>query len=189
MRKGTGGEDGYSGFCVRDPESGATGRTELHGILELHGIERVVVIGLALDVCVKETALDARRLGYTTAVVTYVSRRSRLVQSRPRLAFCLEAGGGVVGRCVWKDGVRDYTFEPETARLRARRALELVPDSWFQLPGPESRQLKQCERLVTPLGNWAEAALTLAHKHDTEVRIQALALNPFVPLIGLWFSF
>ena len=32
-------------------------------------IERVVIVGLATDYCVKETALDARRLGFATVVV------------------------------------------------------------------------------------------------------------------------
>ena len=65
IRKGTGGEDGYSGFTVRDPESGETGPTRLEQVLRDRGIERVVVIGLAADFCVKETALDAVQPGDT----------------------------------------------------------------------------------------------------------------------------
>jgi nicotinamidase/pyrazinamidase len=37
--------------------------------LREHGVERVVVVGLATDYCVKETALDAIRLGYGITVV------------------------------------------------------------------------------------------------------------------------
>jgi nicotinamidase/pyrazinamidase len=59
VRKGSNGEDGYSGFTMRDPETGEETPTKLRGLLEEHGIERVVVVGLALDVCVKATALDA----------------------------------------------------------------------------------------------------------------------------------
>ncbi len=70
VRKGTAGEDGYSGFTMRDPRSGATVPTELEGLLRERGIERVVVAGLATDVCVKETALDAARLGFATTVLT-----------------------------------------------------------------------------------------------------------------------
>ena len=33
-------------------------------------IERVVVVGLATDYCVKATALDAARLGYATSVLS-----------------------------------------------------------------------------------------------------------------------
>ncbi|MBW3547888.1 MAG: isochorismatase family protein, partial [Actinobacteria bacterium] len=40
------------------------------GLLRERGIERVVVAGLATDVCVKETALDAARLGFATTVLT-----------------------------------------------------------------------------------------------------------------------
>lgn len=69
VRKGAHGEDGYSGFTMRDPVSGETIPTELEGILREAGVERVVVVGLATDYCVKATALDGRRLGFETAVV------------------------------------------------------------------------------------------------------------------------
>src|SRR5436190_13951452 len=55
--KGTDGEDGYSGFTVRDPRSGERGSTGLEDLLRRHGVERVVILGLATDYCVKETAL------------------------------------------------------------------------------------------------------------------------------------
>lgn len=62
IRKGSNGEDGYSGFSMRDPSSGAETST---GLLEILGdTQSVVVTGLALDYCVKETALDARRHGF-----------------------------------------------------------------------------------------------------------------------------
>ena len=64
VRKGSHGEDGYSGFMMRDPKTGEETPTELDGILKDHGVERVVVVGLAQDVCVKETALDAAERGY-----------------------------------------------------------------------------------------------------------------------------
>ncbi len=69
VRKGTGGEDGYSAFSVRDPESGEVAATALDGILEERGIERVVIAGLATDYCVKETALDARSRGLRATVL------------------------------------------------------------------------------------------------------------------------
>jgi nicotinamidase/pyrazinamidase len=69
VRKGTGGEDGYSGFSVRDPVSGETGATGLEGKLRGRGIERVVVVGIATDYCVKETSLDAVRLGFEVRVL------------------------------------------------------------------------------------------------------------------------
>ena len=70
IRKGANGEDGYSGFTMRDPETGATTPTELEGILRAAGVEHVTVIGLATDYCVKATALDAARLGFRTTVLT-----------------------------------------------------------------------------------------------------------------------
>ncbi len=57
VKKGVGGEDGYSAFHVRDPETGEVTSTGLRERLE--DIEQVVVVGLALDYCVKETAIDA----------------------------------------------------------------------------------------------------------------------------------
>ena len=69
VRKGSNGEDGYSGFTMRDPVTGQTIPTELEGILRDKGIEAVVVCGLATDYCVKATALDAARLGFETAVL------------------------------------------------------------------------------------------------------------------------
>ncbi|MEX0825562.1 MAG: isochorismatase family protein [Acidimicrobiia bacterium] len=67
IRKGTKGEDGYSGFTVRNPENPEEiESTGLHALLSDRGIDRVVVIGVATDYCVKETALDAIRLGYET---------------------------------------------------------------------------------------------------------------------------
>jgi nicotinamidase/pyrazinamidase len=69
VRKGVGGEDGYSGFTMRDPRTGATVPTELDGLLRGRGVRRVVVGGLATDYCVKATVLDALALGYETDVL------------------------------------------------------------------------------------------------------------------------
>jgi nicotinamidase/pyrazinamidase len=69
VRKGQGGEDGYSGFTVRDPVTGEEAATPLEELLRRRGVGRVVVVGLATDYCVKETALDAVRLGFDTIVL------------------------------------------------------------------------------------------------------------------------
>lgn len=69
VRKGTGQADGYSGFTVRDLEADVDVRTELDPMLREHGIRRVVVVGIATDVCVRATVLDAVELGYDTVVV------------------------------------------------------------------------------------------------------------------------
>jgi nicotinamidase/pyrazinamidase len=69
VRKGTRGEDGYSAFSVRDPLSGDTAPTILHGLLAERGVERIVICGLATDFCVVETVTDARALGYPVVVI------------------------------------------------------------------------------------------------------------------------
>jgi len=50
--------EGYSGFEG----------TELEQLLRDHDVDKVHVVGLALDYCVKETALDARRAGFEVVV-------------------------------------------------------------------------------------------------------------------------
>jgi len=70
VRKGSNGEDGYSGFTMRDPQTGEERSTELEDLLREWGVERVVVCGLATDYCVNATALDAQRLGFETIVLT-----------------------------------------------------------------------------------------------------------------------
>jgi nicotinamidase/pyrazinamidase len=74
VRKGVDGGDGYSGFSVRDPVSGEESATELGRLLDEAGVQRVVVTGLAGDVCVKATALDARELGYEVVVPLEATR-------------------------------------------------------------------------------------------------------------------
>lgn len=50
--------EGYSGFEA----------TRLEAVLREHGIDRVTVVGLATDYCVKHTALDALRQGFEVAI-------------------------------------------------------------------------------------------------------------------------
>lgn len=69
VRKGSHGEDGYSGFTMRDPVTGGTVETELADRLSAAGVTRLVVVGLATDYCVKATVLDARSRGYPTTVL------------------------------------------------------------------------------------------------------------------------
>ena len=74
IRKGTGGEDGYSAFSLRDPETGEESSTGLQDELDSRGVSRVVVVGLAADYCVKETVLDAVDHGFDTRVLTRGTR-------------------------------------------------------------------------------------------------------------------
>src|SRR3972149_854122 len=66
VRKGTNGEDGYSGFTMRDPVTGATVPTELDALLRERGIRRVGAVGPAADSGVKATRPDAAALGVDT---------------------------------------------------------------------------------------------------------------------------
>jgi nicotinamidase/pyrazinamidase len=69
IRKGVGGEDGYSAFSVRNPETGEVTPTGLDSILKDAGVTSVVVVGLATDYCINETALDALSYGFDCTVL------------------------------------------------------------------------------------------------------------------------
>ncbi len=69
VRKGANGEDGYSGFTMRDPLTGEDTPTDLEVHLRDRRVHRVVVCGLATDYCVRGTALDAIRLGFGVEIL------------------------------------------------------------------------------------------------------------------------
>ena len=97
VRKGVDGGDGYSGFSVRDPVSGDVSRTELGSLLEQHGTQHVVVVGLAGDVCVAATAEDAAALGFTTTVPLAATRMVELVEGDGERAIArMRAAGAEV---------------------------------------------------------------------------------------------
>jgi nicotinamidase/pyrazinamidase len=102
VRKGANGEDGYSGFTMRDPVSGETTPTELEGLLRERDIGRVVVCGLATDYCVKATALDAARLGFETGVLIDAVRAVDLAPGAGDRAIDEMIAAGVAS---WKAGV------------------------------------------------------------------------------------
>jgi nicotinamidase/pyrazinamidase len=54
---------------VADPSTGDRSATELEGLLRERGVERLVIVGLATDYCVKATALDGMEKGYATVVM------------------------------------------------------------------------------------------------------------------------
>jgi nicotinamidase/pyrazinamidase len=98
VRKGTAGEDGYSGFTVRDPESAEEWPTELEDLLRERDVTRVVVVGLATDYCVKETAIDGARLGFATTVL---ADAVRAVDLRP--GDGVRAAAAMANAGVWFD--------------------------------------------------------------------------------------
>ena len=69
IQKGTGGEDGYSGFTVRNSETGEEQSTGLEQLLRDHGVTSIAVLGLATDYCVLDTAVDGTRLGFDTTLL------------------------------------------------------------------------------------------------------------------------
>ena len=80
VQKGTGGEDGYSGFTVKDPVSGDAEATLLGSRLRELGVKRLVVLGLAGDYCVGATARDGAAQGF---VVTVIRDGVRFVELNP----------------------------------------------------------------------------------------------------------
>ncbi|HXG53689.1 MAG TPA: bifunctional nicotinamidase/pyrazinamidase [candidate division Zixibacteria bacterium] len=57
-------EDSYSGFEACDAEG-----TPLPELLRRLGVERIFIVGLATDYCVRHTALDALRRGFKVVVL------------------------------------------------------------------------------------------------------------------------
>ena len=92
IKKGVGGEDGYSAFNVRDPVTGEESSTGL--VERLGGIEKVVVVGLALDYCVKETAIDAAGL-YDTTLLADGTRPVNLAVGDAARSVAEMVGAGV----------------------------------------------------------------------------------------------
>jgi len=71
IRKGFNkGVDSYSAFVEADGKT----MTGLAGYLKERGIDTVFVTGLATDFCVAWTAMDARKLGFTTYVIEDATR-------------------------------------------------------------------------------------------------------------------
>lgn len=94
VRTGTGDEDGYSAFeASTDPAE----PSRLEQLLRGQDIERIVVLGLATDYCVRATALDARGLGFPTTVLREGVRAVDLQPGDGERAFAeLERAGAKV---------------------------------------------------------------------------------------------
>lgn len=57
-------KDSYSGF----------GNQTLEEYLRKNGVQRVTVVGLALDYCVKATAVDAKKRGFDTRIILVATK-------------------------------------------------------------------------------------------------------------------
>lgn len=69
VRKGLGDQDGYSAFAALSLTRSQVVPTALERLLVSRQVRAVFVAGLALDVCVKATALDAARAGFATHLI------------------------------------------------------------------------------------------------------------------------
>ena len=77
--------EGYSGF--ED--------TELESLLRERGVKTVDIVGLALDYCVKATALDARKAGFGVVVHRDATRAVNVAQGDDERAVQELRGAGV----------------------------------------------------------------------------------------------
>ncbi len=84
--------DSYSGFF----DNGHRKDTGLSQFLKSAGVEQVYIVGLALDYCVKYTALDARSLGFKTHVIQDATRAVNLQQYDDEKALTELRQGGVI---------------------------------------------------------------------------------------------
>lgn len=81
--------DSYSAFFENDRST----PTGLAGYLRDRGFDSVVLAGLATDFCVGFSALDARRLGFTTTVVTDACRAIDLDGSLAAMTAAMAEAG------------------------------------------------------------------------------------------------
>jgi nicotinamidase/pyrazinamidase len=95
--------DSYSGFF----DNGRRKATGLGEWLRAHGVDSVVVCGLALDYCVKFTALDALALGFETILVRDATRAVELEpgDGERAVADIRAAGGKIVDSAALLGGV------------------------------------------------------------------------------------
>ena len=95
VQKGSGPEDGYSGFSVLHLPTGENRETELSAILDENGIMAITVVGLAGDWCVKQTAIDGVRLGYRVTVPLAMTRFVELTSGDRDAAVATMQDAGV----------------------------------------------------------------------------------------------
>ncbi|KJC60669.1 isochorismatase [Bradyrhizobium sp. LTSPM299] len=84
--------DSYSAFFENDLKT----PTGLAGYLRERGLKRIVMAGLATDYCVQYSALDARRLGFETAVVMAGCRAIDLAGSLATATAAMTEAGVVL---------------------------------------------------------------------------------------------
>ena len=100
VKKGVNGEDGYSAFTMKDPETGETKPTGLEAMLRERGITTTVVVGLATDYCVSATAIDAAHLEFDTEVLQdAIASVDLAAGDGDKAKAAMVAAGCVLGYC------------------------------------------------------------------------------------------
>ncbi len=90
VRKGYNPEiDSYSAFFENDHST----QTGLHGYLQERGVKALTLVGLATDFCVKFSALDGVKLGYTVTVIESACRGIDLSGSMEAALIEMKASG------------------------------------------------------------------------------------------------
>lgn len=91
-------DDGYSGFegITWDPVALDRDWVTLAEHLHVRGVTEVAVVGLALDYCVRATALDAVREGFSTTVPLDLTRPVAVSSGNEAVRVLNEAGVRVV---------------------------------------------------------------------------------------------
>jgi nicotinamidase/pyrazinamidase len=92
VRKGI-DEPAYSAFQGRVHGDADREMMILDELLCYHDIRSIDVVGIALDYCVKQTAIDAVRCGYTTTVLSYYT--ASVVPVNDHTTFCDLINNGV----------------------------------------------------------------------------------------------
>ncbi|WP_336249885.1 cysteine hydrolase family protein [Stomatohabitans albus] len=96
IKKGIHGEDAYSGFTMSDPVTGKRSSTDLEAVLATTGVQELVIVGIATDVCVRATVQDAIAKGWPVTVVQDACAGVDEVNSRAALAEFASLGARVL---------------------------------------------------------------------------------------------
>lgn len=95
LHKGMGVDDGYSAFSEHDLASGSVDQTPLEEMLHDRSVNKLVIVGLATDYCIRATAIDAAARGFRVTVLKDAVRAVNLKPDDGALALRAMAEAGV----------------------------------------------------------------------------------------------
>ncbi|CAH0384229.1 unnamed protein product [Bemisia tabaci] len=132
--------DSYSAFWDNNKLS----ETALNALLRKDGVTNVYIAGLAYDVCVRASALDALKLGYNTILIDDCSRGLDPAGIEATRKSVLENHGLVVNSTEVKDMVDGMDRRPELGfklalTLKRKTALTLKRKTENENERPEKR--------------------------------------------------